>query len=148
MFKKILCAVDGSDHSKRAAKVAGEMAGKFDAELVLLTVTKAVRMNDGLRRYMESEHLTGQSPQYVLDSLSKDIIKEAIDLVKETGASKVTSDVQVGQPARSIVTYADKNDVDCIVMGSRGHGDIESLLLGSVSHKVASLSNVTCVTVR
>ncbi|MHC5024763.1 MAG: universal stress protein, partial [Planctomycetota bacterium] len=35
-----------------------------------------------------------------------------------------------------------------IVMGSRGHGDLEGLLLGSVSHKVASLAKCTVVTVK
>ena len=38
--------------------------------------------------------------------------------------------------------------VDAIVMGSRGLGDLESLLLGSVSHKVAHAAPCSCVIVR
>jgi nucleotide-binding universal stress UspA family protein len=56
--------------------------------------------------------------------------------------------IRVGQPARTIVHVAEQLEVDCIVMGSRGLGDFEGLLLGSVSHKVASLAKCTCVTVK
>jgi nucleotide-binding universal stress UspA family protein len=64
------------------------------------------------------------------------------------GVKRIRTEVKVGPPARTIVEFADKEKVNAVVMGSRGHGDLESLLLGSVSHKVASLSKVTCVTVR
>ena len=148
MFTNVLCAVDGSDHSMRAVKVAAEIALKFGIGLTILTVAKAVKMNEGLRKFMEIEHLSGQDAQYVLDSYSQDILDEALKAARETGVEQVKSDIKVGPPARSIVDYAQTNNMDCIVMGSRGHGDLESLLLGSVSHKVASLSRVTCVTVR
>lgn len=148
MFTNVLCAVDGSDHSMRAVKIAAEIALKFGIGLTILTVAKAVKMNEGLRKFMEIEHLSGQDAQYVLDSYSQDILNEALKVARDTGVEQVKSDVKVGPPARSIVDYAQTHNMDCIVMGSRGHGDLESLLLGSVSHKVASLSRVTCVTVR
>ena len=47
-----------------------------------------------------------------------------------------------------IVAFAKDRGIDAIVMGSRGTGDMEGLLLGSVSHKVTSLAPCTCVTVK
>ncbi|WP_020590856.1 universal stress protein [Kiloniella laminariae] len=148
MFEKILCAVDGSAHSMRAVEKAAALAVKFEGEIIFLTVAKAVKMNEGLRRFMEVEHISGQDAQYVLDSFSQEVLAEAKGIAKKAGVKKIKTEVKIGQPARSIVEYADGNKVDVIVMGSRGHGDLEALLLGSVSHKVASLSKVTCVTVR
>ncbi len=148
MFDKILCAVDGSDHSMRAVEKASALAMKFEGELIFLTVAKAVKMNEGLRRFMEVEQVSGHDAQYVLDSFSQELLLEAKKIAKKAGVKNMKAEVKIGPPARTIVEYAEKNNVSAVVMGSRGHGDLESLLLGSVSHKVASLSKVTCITVR
>ena len=53
-----------------------------------------------------------------------------------------------GDPARVIAEHAGLHKVDLIVMGRRGLGGLEGLLLGSVSHKVAQLAPCACLTVR
>ena len=53
-----------------------------------------------------------------------------------------------GSPAREIVDYARKKDVDMIVMGTRGLGDVEGMLLGSVSRGVGMLAECSCLTVK
>ena len=60
---------------------------------------------------------------------------EALKVASDHGVSAST-ELLVGNPADEIVAYADSNDVDLIVVGSRGHGAIASALLGSVSHAV------------
>lgn len=147
MFKNILCAVDGSQHALRAAEVASGLAAKLGAKLTLLTVSKELKVTEQVKRYMAIEHLTG-SPQYVLDEMTERIIEEAKDCAERAGLKKVATEIKTGNPARTIVAFAERSGVDLIVLGSRGHGDIEGALLGSVSHKVASLAKCTCMTVK
>ena len=56
--------------------------------------------------------------------------------------------IEVGDPAAAILEVAKGRKADLIVMGSRGLGDLQGLLLGSVSHKVGHLADRTCITVK
>ena len=147
MFTKILCAVDGSTHALKAAEVAGELAHHLSSRLTFLTVTKELKMSDEAKRYMAIEHLTGE-PQYVLDEYTEQVMQQARDAARAAGVSNAKTQVKTGQPARVIVKTAEAGGYDAIVMGGRGHGDLEGLLLGSVSHKVASLAKCTVITVK
>ena len=147
MFKNIVCAVDGSRHALRAAELASELAAKVGAKLTFLTVSKPVKLTDDVKRYMAAEHLTG-SPQYVLDEMTEQILEEALNCAERCGVAKPLTEVKIGNPARTIVDFAEHAGADLIVLGSRGLGDIEGLFLGSVSHKVTSLAKCTCMTVR
>ena len=147
MFDKILCAVDGSDHSLKAARLACELAAKHDGQITFLTVSKPFKVTDEVRRYIEVEHLAGE-PQYVLDRYTEEVIQKAKDTARDAGVPNVKSSVKTGHPARTIVSFAERDGFDTIVMGSRGLGDLEGLLLGSVAHKVASLATCTVITVK
>ena len=104
-------------------------------------------MTKEVKRYMEIEHLTGE-PQYVLDQFTEQVMQEAKDTARLAGVGDVRGEVKTGQPARAIIKTAEAGGYDAIVIGSRGHGDLEGLLLGSVSHKVASLAKCTVITVK
>ena len=147
MFQKILCAVDGSDHALKAAKLACELAAKHGAKLTFLTVTKALKMTAEVKHYIEVENLSGE-PQYVLDQFTENVLQQAKDAARAQGIADVKTKVKTGQPARTIVQTAERDGFDTIVMGSRGLGDLEGFLLGSVAHKVASLSKCTVITVK
>jgi len=147
MFQNIVCCVDGSEHAKRAAVAASELAAKFGAKLTFLTVTKELKVNEQVRRYLELEHLSG-GLEYVLDEMTEQILEAAKDCARQCGVKTFKTEVKVGHPARSIVQFAERQKADTIVMGRRGVGDIEGALLGSVSHKVASLASCTVITVK
>jgi nucleotide-binding universal stress UspA family protein len=53
-----------------------------------------------------------------------------------------------GYAAREIVDDAKEHDVDAIVMGSRGRGDLAGLVLGSTAHKVIHLADRPVLVVR
>lgn len=147
MFRNIVCAVDGSDHAQKAAELASDLAAKVGAKLTFLTVTKELKVTEEVKRYMEIENLTG-SPQYVLDEMTGRVLEDARERAREAGVTGPRAEVRTGNPARTIVAYAEREGADLIVMGSRGMGDIGGLLLGSVSHKVSSLAKCTCMTVK
>jgi len=127
LFKRILVAVDGSDHAAKAAQYARGMARTQGAELVLL-------------------HCPGNIPRLIggaaLEQLRKDLEAEGEELVKEYRSLCdgydvcYTIEVRIGDPANVLIRYAEENDMDLIVMGSRGLTDFEGLLLGSVTHNV------------
>ena len=148
MFKKILVAVDGSDHALKAAKVACEMAAQSEgAAINLLTVTRRYEATPQLKQFLKAENLMGE-PKYVLDEMTKNILSEAKKIAGDAGIEEVKTHVREGKPARTIVDFADNNDMDLIVLGCRGVGEVEAFLLGSVSHKVSTLAKCTCVIVR
>ena len=147
MFKKILCAVDGSDHAVKAADLAAKMAAASKAKLTYITVTKELKMTEEVKRYIEVEHLSG-TPQYVLDEYTEKVIQKAKDEARAEGVTDVSAEIKVGNPARVIVDFAKRGAYDVLVIGNRGLGDVEGFLLGSVSHKVANLAPCTVITVK
>ncbi len=147
MFLNILCCVDGSKHALRAAEHACALAEKFGSALTLLTVAKELTPSAQVKRFIELEHLSGE-PQYVLDEYTEAIMDKAKDVAEASSLKGVKTEIKTGNPARSILEYAERRKVDTIVMGRRGMGDVEGVLLGSVSHKVASLAKCTVITTR
>jgi nucleotide-binding universal stress UspA family protein len=149
MFKNILVALDGSKHAKRAAVVATDLAQRYRSRLRFITVTKKAppRISEELRHYMEIESLTGSPEELVSDAVTK-ILSDAEKHARKKGIKQVEKVAQSGPVARTITGYAKRQKADLIVMGCRGLGEAEGLLLGSVSHKVVSLADCPVMTVR
>lgn len=76
-----------------------------------------------------------------------DILDEARELASDHGV-EITTKVDVGEPWRAIVEYAEENDVDHIIMGSHGRDDDSPLPLGSVAETVMRRSPVLVSIVR
>ena len=149
MFEKILVAVDGSKHAMRAVELAADLAEKYKSELVLLTVYKTIRMQESTHSLVRtgrstSPHITDKE----LRDTAREVAEEAEAIAREHQIPKIESLVKRGQPARTITKTAEQAGADLIVMGSRGLGDVSGLLLGSVSHKVASLAKCNVITVK
>jgi len=147
MFKNILCPVDGSQHALRAAKTACELAQASGGALTLITVTKPFKVSPKAREYLERESLLGEAT-YIVAPMTERVMDEARKCATDAGVKSVNTVVREGHPARKIIEYADLKKIDAIVLGSRGRGDVESTLLGSVAHKVASLAPCTVILVK
>ena len=144
MHKKILVGLDGSKHAIEAAQEAIALAKASDAELHLLTVTRPYKVSAKLRQFLEAENLLGE-PKYVMDEMTSSIISAAKELATNAGVKNVRSVIREGKPARSLLDYARSNNIDLVVIGARGVGELEASLLGSVSQKVSMLSPCTVI---
>jgi nucleotide-binding universal stress UspA family protein len=148
MVRTILVATDGSDHAGRAVTMAAALAEIYDAKLILLHVLPNVvdeNIPRHLEKFVEFERLDlGE----VLSAIGDSIVRQAEQIAQEQGARDIETLLTSGSPSKQILDAADRHSADFIVVGSRGLGDLEGLLLGSVSHKVSHLAKRTCITVR
>ena len=147
MIKKILVPTDGSDHAKKAIDYACDLGLKYGATVYLLHI---VHKSGTPKRLLEviEEHKKVESVDLLLREIGERILKAAEREVEKKGLKDFHSFVIEGDPAETILRFAEKENVDMIVMGSRGLGTVQGFLLGSVSHKVCNLAGCACMTVR
>ena len=146
MFKKILLPVDGSEPAMRALRVGADVAGHYGAELSVLCV---YRHHGPLESSLSMVRAADPTPpDRALSEFAHEVVRSAAEELEKLGAASVRTVVKRGHPARTIVAFAKENAIDLIVLGSRGLGDMEGFLLGSVSHKVTRLADCPCLTVK
>lgn len=127
MFRNILVAVDGSRQASDALDLAIDLAKRYQARLTLLHAFPHVSDLLGTPHY---EHLLAARTL-----IGEQLLESARAQVGD--AMSVETHLIEGPPAPAILRVADDERVDLIVMGSRGHGQIGGLLLGSVSNAIA-----------
>jgi nucleotide-binding universal stress UspA family protein len=145
--RTIVLAVDGSEHSDRAARFAGELSGWSGGVVDILHVVHEPDVVPAavMREYSNMEHLY-ISQREMLEIVGGQIVANAAQIVRSNGGTVGLDEVETGNAPAVIAAYAERVDADCIVMGRRGLGDLEGLFLGSVSHRVGHLSHRTLIT--
>jgi nucleotide-binding universal stress UspA family protein len=147
MFNTIVVAVDGSDHAAKAAEVAIDMAKRYGSKLIALSVYRHISQLESTHSLVRARY-TPEPPDATLGELARDAVDWVAERAKEQGLDEVETAVKRGPISRTIVEFAKDRSADAIILGSRGLGDVTGMLLGSVSHKVNSLSECTCITVK
>ncbi len=150
MINKLLVAVDGSSHSLKAVDYASAIAACCKARVIILTVVKAHKVKElsaELRTYAELEDIPGVDLD-ALKMIAGDLVAHAEKKSREKGVDDIVTKVQEGPVARTIIACAQEHDVDMIVVGSRGFGNIEATLRGGVSHRVDLLAKCPVLTVK
>ncbi len=146
MFKTILAATDGSDHGTLAVALAADLAEKYDAKFTLLNVVDNREPTPHERHLAEIEY--GSVSAGIRETLAEGVLEKAARSAKLKGAKRVETRVEFGDAAPVILATAKECGADLIVLGSRGLSDLRGLMMGSVSHKVANLAEVTVLTVK
>ncbi|MEE8517017.1 MAG: universal stress protein [Alphaproteobacteria bacterium] len=174
MFKNILVATDGSGHANKAVDLAADLAHKYDARLTVLSVIEGGPLTEDAKRLaaekgidmgplQDRPDITAITPEggpILLDveetltaarieaELAEAIMEEARTRAGAARGGNVKGVTGTGDAAPAILSAAEAEGADLIVMGSRGLGALKSLLVGSVSQKVSHLANCTCITVK
>lgn len=141
-MKKILIATDGSDSAHEALEFGLDLAEEQGATPFVVHVAPAVEV-------LPYTNFAVPAPTvpHELDEQDRAPLTEAAELATRRGIEPKT-DLLLGNPADEIVAFADTVDADLIVVGSRGHGAIASVLLGSVSRAVLHESRRPVLVVR
>lgn len=138
---RVLVPFDDSEPAREALEYAFELFP--DGEFVALTVadTSAVPFipNSAEDETDEQfEEMLGEATEH-LAAAEETAADHGVDLETYT---------RIGTPAQEIVDFADSNDVDHVVMGSRGRSGVTRILLGSVAEVVVRHSSVPVTVVR
>ena len=143
-MKKLLVPVDGSECSWKAVKTARLFAEAVPAEITVVYVIPDLSMYHAYGRDHTYEKNLYDASRY----RAQGILDEAQKLFSDYDAGNVHYITKSGEPAAAIVECAKDNEMDTIVIGSRGMGRMARLLIGSVSSKVVSHAPCSFMVVR
>lgn len=136
---KILCAIDDTEHSSLTVEFAGRLVGALGGELAVVTI------NQLIGGYGRGSTPTLQWSESEADRILKDGAAEA----QKAGAAKITVIcIESRDPAQAIISYAEENGYDHIVLGTGGKGVVTRLVLGSVSRDVVYRAHCPVTVVR
>jgi len=143
MFKKILFPTDFLEGSRKAAIVAAELVRKYSAKLYIIHVIHDVLKTTGL--YV---------PHIAADELFRSLQEEAEKQIKKEyleetrGLKDITYTILRGVPYEEICKFAEKENIDLIVIASHARKGLDRVIFGSTAAKVVRHAPCAVLTVR
>lgn len=131
----IVVGVDGSETSTRAGQVATEMARAWNAKLLLVTVVRTPEGWWGIGG-------APPSPEALSAALvegQQQVLREVEEQLDLDGIDYETVE-ELGDPAWRLIGVAEERNADLIIIGKRGAGLAERVMLGSVADRVCHQS--------
>ena len=120
--KKILLATDGSEDARLAARAAADLSDKVGAELHIVHAWQSVP-----HPVIDPDQYEGEAAR---------LLKEQTEFVSDAGGTVNEAHLVMGAPVDAILDLGEEIGADLVVVGSRGHGPLGRLILGSVSEGV------------
>ena len=141
MYDRILLALDGSPLAEQALPHAIAHAERFEGELVLLRVLEPLRLRSGLSPVAieRTEERTRRLVQEYLESIAARVEEQGVPV------RAVTVD---GRSHQEIIRFAESNQIDLIVISSRGASGLSRWLMGSVADRVVRGARMPVLLVR
>ena len=136
MSNTIVWATDGSEHAERALSVAKTLMRDDRAAIIVLHVVQRFATRTGLAVHADEE-LVEDRLERAVEELSSEGVHATLRIVNHVGP----------QPAHEIADVAREAGADLIVVGSRGHGPLAGLLLGSVATRLLHIAPCAVVVV-
>jgi nucleotide-binding universal stress UspA family protein len=138
MYEDILLPYDGSDGAAEVLHHASELAHWADATIHVLYVADTSR---------DSVTVVDGNTVDALERKGEDVVEEAAKTL-DTLAVPYETDVVQGNPAPTIVDYAERFDQDLVVVPTHGRDGVSRYVVGSTAEKVVRLSSVPVLSVR
>lgn len=130
-IRRILCPTDFSEASRRALEVAKDLKNIFSSRIDVVHVFPGYVIREKI------ETLTDR------DKAMQDLIEQSkgrLDRFLSDSGMKEPGVIDEGKPDKRIISFAEKEDIDLIVMGARGLGFIKGMIIGSVTDAVLKSS--------
>ena len=134
MYHSILLAADGSEYSYRAAEELLRFIGE-DTQVTILHVVDADAAKTDVLHGTQGRSLTDdrkEKLQEVTDMFDRNDVNYSIRL-------------EHGTPNKTVVKVANSGDYQAVILGTRGLNNLQEMMLGSVSHKVAKRANIPVI---
>ena len=145
--KKILVAIDGSPQSDKAAEEAVRLAASNQSQFKSKVYALLVLPNAPVSTYTD---FVPSAPMTETEKWND--LRERIFYVVEKCATEndipLEMIVEYGDPSEKMVSFAKREEIDVIVIGSTGKGFIQRRIKGSISHTVASTAPCSVYIVR
>ena len=147
-IRKILVAYDGSPQSKEALDWAIDLSLPSKAQVCVAKVIEAMSIGE-----MTTLYEAGSSDDLVayieeVKETDRRLLEDAMATVGQRKGVAITTALLNGNIAAALIKYAKENDMDMIVAGTKGHGVLEELLMGSVTRNLVSLSPLPVLVVK
>ena len=128
MIEKILVPIDGSEPANRALDFALDLAQKYSAEILILSVLQFDAFPPDVKGVIYES----------LETFHKKVLSDALEKARKVSINlNISTRLEQGYPADKIIETVQEGNFDIIVMGRRGQGHLRHTLLGSVSDRVA-----------
>ena len=137
-FKKILVALDGSKNSFRALDESIILAKQTNASITGIFVIQPFPTETGIIKKMFENALNKKRKNFMNIAKSK-CKKDKVEFLDV---------IEFGHEGQKIVSFAEKNKYDVIVMGYRGRNIIKEAFLGSASHYVVHVTKIPVLIVK
>ncbi|MGP6207663.1 universal stress protein [Cuniculiplasma sp. SKW3] len=145
--KKILCAYDFSEESKKALEMAFFLSESIkDCELLILNVYRPIPTPVG--------DFTGATDSFLddnekaMENNRKKLHRVVEEIKKDRNIEKCSGVVVMGNPVEEILHVIEKEKPDLVIMGNKKHGFKKGIILGSVSERVSANSPVSVLIAR
>lgn len=124
LYESIVCAVDFSEHSKRALRLSAQLARRANARLFVVHSIDLLLAEAAAAAYDVKQLETDAGAE--LQALIEGIAPGAV----------AAADIRTGRADQEILRYATERGADLIAMGTQGLGGVRKLLFGSVAQRV------------